>query len=499
MNPDEFQRLSDAWVAGEISPEDLHRLDAFLASDEGLAEQLAAQRSIDTQLRVLLDSENAERRIIASVLALLRARSSEQFQSDFMREMTRRAAPARVPTRISKGRNILDRRAFLAWSFAAAACLLFFVWWALPEPKLDIRLTDVSGEVTVSRGASLFSAGAVKELRVGDIIETGTGGAALAYLHESTRMTLKGNTVIRLASPRHGKRFELRRGEVVARVAKQPSGRPMVFVTAKANATVVGTTLSLAARRASTWLEVGEGAVDLAPRDGRASIRVGAGQCAMAASGLELSARPVTSEGNPRSPWPVKIPLFSDYVENSTWYIADDSIRQTPVGTAERPFKMPPLEGSVQFETTARIDEVTPEQTPGEGSWGFGFIASFRMKSDTPSPNPTEPRQVIEFDTYQNGTDGSLLRIVDPLTWRVFASIPFPLPRLGTYRLKIRIDPGLGSETGVVRGKIWQGSTEPEAWMLRAEIPIQGPLSYVALSTHRSACTFTGLKAGLVE
>lgn len=502
MNSEDFQRLADAWIAGEISPEDSRRLDTALAENPDFAGLLAAQRSIDTQLRVILDEQNAGRRIVDSVIALLRTRSSEQFQSDFMREMAEHADRNGITTRKPVARRNFNRRAALAWSFAACFLIGFLCWQFLPGATIGARLAEIKGTVTLVRGSSRMPASVTTSLRAGDLVETAINGSAvLIYDGEPTRVALGEKTTLRFGSERRGKQFELKRGELLARAAHQPAGKPMLFMTPTGRAKVIGTTLSLQARRASTWLEVREGAVEFSRREGMEKITVESNQFAVAAPGLELSVRPVTPESHPGVPWPVKVPLFSDYVENSTWYISAESIRQTAVENAERPFKMPPLEGSLEFQTTVRVDEMIADQRPGDGSWGFGCIASFRPAGAASSAarNSAQPRQVIELDVFQNGFEGSLLRIVDPLTWRVFSSTPFQLPKKGTHHLKLRVEPAGAGEAGAVLGKIWEGNEEPEAWNLRAEITIQGPLSYVALSTHRSACTFTGMKAGLVE
>jgi hypothetical protein len=73
----------------------------------------------------------------------------------------------------------------------------------------------------------------------------------------------------------------------------------MQFTTPNAQATVLGTRLSLEVGAASTRLEVEHGLVGISRRADRAMVEVAAGQFATVAEGTELAARPVPGEAQP--------------------------------------------------------------------------------------------------------------------------------------------------------------------------------------------------------
>jgi len=73
-------------------------------------------------------------------------------------------------------------------------------------------------------------------------------------------------------------------------------GHPMQFLTPGAQATVLGTKLTLEVAALSTRLEVEHGLVGLSRRNDRAMVKVAGGQFATVADGVELASRPLTSE-----------------------------------------------------------------------------------------------------------------------------------------------------------------------------------------------------------
>jgi hypothetical protein len=91
---------------------------------------------------------------------------------------------------------------------------------------------------------------------------------------------------LKILSWKEGKRFDLRQGRIDATVGHQ--GRLMVWRTAQAEATVVGTELTLVAVSNGTTLEVLEGTVRLTSLENGQSIQLTNSQYAIVAPGIEL-------------------------------------------------------------------------------------------------------------------------------------------------------------------------------------------------------------------
>jgi ferric-dicitrate binding protein FerR (iron transport regulator) len=112
---------------------------------------------------------------------------------------------------------------------------------------------------------------------------------------DGTRLVLGAETIVDSIRIAEGKRVSLKQGVLAAQISKQPAGEPMSFLTAAADARVVGTRLTLSATPASTRLEVREGKVRMTRKDDGASVEVGAGQFLQVAKGLSMTPKPVTT------------------------------------------------------------------------------------------------------------------------------------------------------------------------------------------------------------
>jgi ferric-dicitrate binding protein FerR (iron transport regulator) len=165
-------------------------------------------------------------------------------------------------------------------------------------PKTAAQIADASvatitacaSGATVKREESVLAAGAGFRLLSGDIVRTAEDESAMVqYAGEATRLELKGGTELQLTGGPSGKRVLLHTGEVVAIVAPQPKGAPMVLSTRQAETKVVGTQFGLSVGSVSTWLEVTDGLVEfLRLQDGRL-VEVPRRQYAVAAPTVELS------------------------------------------------------------------------------------------------------------------------------------------------------------------------------------------------------------------
>ena len=163
-----------------------------------------------------------------------------------------------------------------------AACLaamaILFAWLKRDSGSGIVAEVYVSGHgVQVTRAGALLKGNDI-ELMPRDVITTPTNKTAvIAYKHEATRLELQPGSVVVFGDASQGKRFELRRGIIEARVSPQPEGRPMAVETMHAVATVLGTEFVMRADQQATKLDVLEGKVELACRLTGKKVKVKAG------------------------------------------------------------------------------------------------------------------------------------------------------------------------------------------------------------------------------
>ncbi len=193
------------------------------------------------------------------------------------------------------------RRSVLAWWPLAAAALLALalgLWhWAAAGsgavPSSALIAVVQAGACEVRRGERAEQLAPPAALVAGDLLTASAGGATLRY-EDGTTFALSMTSRLRLLAPdeRAGKRALLEDGSLTAEVAPQQPGHPLVISTPSSEATVVGTAFTLAARDGRTRLAVTSGRVRLTRLADRAVVEVGAGESAVASSGIALAAAP---------------------------------------------------------------------------------------------------------------------------------------------------------------------------------------------------------------
>ena len=158
---------------------------------------------------------------------------------------------------------------------------------AKPEPgvpeKAPGTLTEVATLESVEGEAVLGQSAALPgPLTAGFILETrGEKSAAVFRYPDGTKVELSGTTKVQDEPTRPGHVLSVA-GVVVAEVAKQPADRPMLFLTAHAEARVLGTKLRIETAGDFTRLDVTEGRVRLTRLKDRASVEVATGHHAIA-------------------------------------------------------------------------------------------------------------------------------------------------------------------------------------------------------------------------
>jgi hypothetical protein len=156
------------------------------------------------------------------------------------------------------------------------------------------RLDRIDGAVEV--GGRPAAAG--QEVPPLAVVETPAGARALLKYADGTTIDLGPGSALQLLAPASGaKELSLTRGRLVAKVAAQAAGKPVVVVSPQAEVRVLGTQFSLTAESQSSRLEVREGKVRFARKSDGSSIEVSAGHFAVAARGVALLTRPIPDEG----------------------------------------------------------------------------------------------------------------------------------------------------------------------------------------------------------
>jgi ferric-dicitrate binding protein FerR (iron transport regulator) len=319
------------------------------------------------------------------------------------------------------------------------------------------------------------------------LVTEGAKSLAVVEYPDSTRLEARGDTVVRRffdSKEKLRKRVILESGVLLADVAKQPSGRPMVLATALAEAMVVGTRFTLTGERDSTRLQVEEGAVQFTQTQDRMTVVVRSGYYAVAAPG-----RPFEAVAVPGGVRYLDIDLGSGAPDgDGEWTNEPRTVRQRkvsrlPDGPGRSPvsnlrFPVEEKEG-VLLESTVEVDQVTPDVSMGLGAWGFGLSAAFQ-------------NQTVVLRSLQGAESGSTFEFKD------VKAIPFEHGREGLYRLKLRLERRAGARA-LVRGKIWQGDREPDGWMIEDELPLEGPMSQVGFQTVRCACTFSSFRVQVLK
>lgn len=217
-----------------------------------------------------------------------------------------------VRLRASQRRSIRPRRTNQRWPLlAAAASLLLTALLLIVQARNEVVVASLGATVgsdsTIVRGDTRLRAEDGMPLHAGDCIETAEADVWLMYAGEPTRVEVRPGSRILLTTVAGSKRLQLENGSVSAEVAKQPVGAPMRFVTAHAEAIVLGTRLEISVSASGTRLEVTEGLVRFeVPSSGQQhDVAAGSAMIASPQGGLSAAA---TRSGSTQVVWDAASP-----------------------------------------------------------------------------------------------------------------------------------------------------------------------------------------------
>jgi ferric-dicitrate binding protein FerR (iron transport regulator) len=162
----------------------------------------------------------------------------------------------------------------------------------LPAPPLG-TITHTSGTVTIRDAEGERTAATT--LLPGETLSTGdVASSAVLRLPDGTRITLAGNSSLRLRPGPGGQQVVVDSGQITARVLPQPAAAPLLVNTQNAEVQVLGTEFQLSAADGLTRLDVTSGKVLLTRLRDRQSLEVTSGQFAVARdNSAKLTARSI--------------------------------------------------------------------------------------------------------------------------------------------------------------------------------------------------------------
>lgn len=291
----------------------LKLLDETIREDElgelvGLTKEPEGRASLLQLIELESHLQASSRSSIADrVVDQIQQERCDRVEEGVMRAVAECETPVRTHTDAA-GKPSYLKLAFIVGMAAIAAGLLFVVFpvGSNDDSKYTIAQLDPHGSIVrildIDGKPRLVQAmDHPLNLRTNETIETSQAidTAQIVYA-DGTKLELLGETRIRLSQTRDGsKQIAILSGLVQADVATQPDGRPLRIITQAATLEVLGTTLGVEVRDASTQLGVATGIVAMTRKSDGQRVEVEAGRFATA---TESTNEPFQSHPFPELP-----------------------------------------------------------------------------------------------------------------------------------------------------------------------------------------------------
>jgi ferric-dicitrate binding protein FerR (iron transport regulator) len=268
-----------------LSPEDMDQLIDGLRADPARAARLRDQMVVDCLVaqKLTLDRQNFPAQVAQRIADYQKSEQAIDTQVLELRDM----AAAEMLAPVQRPRSTGWMGMVVALSLAIAALGLFYVPRFLPQAPVPVaKVTAVEGQVVAQGNAEGASLAAASTLFSGQRIETPVGGQLSLEYADRTSLSIAGGSQVALEVDAYSgaKRVRVEAGEVWARVAPQPAGAPMVFLSPHATATVLGTELRFTVESGQTRLQVATGKVQLDRVAGGPGMIVSAGSQGIASA-----------------------------------------------------------------------------------------------------------------------------------------------------------------------------------------------------------------------
>lgn len=292
----------------------LKLLDDTIDADElkelaGLAKEPEGQQSLRRLMELESYLQSACRSSIADrVIDEIRQERRDRIEEGVMRAVSQSRSPVDTHAHGS-GSDYPTRLTFLVCGVAAIAAFLLLVFFsggpsdnkenAIARLNLHgsiASISDADGQTRLAKAKQEPFA-----IRPGEAIATQRDIDTAEILYaDGTKIELLGEARIRLGKASNGsKEIVVLSGLIQADVKPQPAGRPLRIITEAATLEVLGTSLGVEVREASTRLGVATGRVAMTRKADGQRVEVEAGRYATA---TESTSEPLQSHPFPKLP-----------------------------------------------------------------------------------------------------------------------------------------------------------------------------------------------------
>jgi ferric-dicitrate binding protein FerR (iron transport regulator) len=271
-----------------LNDEELAALVEAVGASEELACELKNQMMIEELIaqRISVDRSNFPAQVQQRIDDLQYGEEELDRQVAELRDLA--AAQYQQWATVAKPKMSRARR----WTAAAVAlCLLLLamagVGYVVAQSWNNLGQIEVAeGSVSRIRDGVTEPVNAYDSVMRGDRLRTFSDGHVKVRYRDGTLIDVAADSLVEFqdAAAGGGKRLLMEHGEMAADVVSQPRDERMVIGTLVAEATVVGTKLSMTARDDATRLDVFDGTVELVRKSDQARATVGAQQFAVVPS-----------------------------------------------------------------------------------------------------------------------------------------------------------------------------------------------------------------------
>lgn len=298
MSAARIDELLEVWRDDALTIAEARELRALVEGDAALRDRFLMAARWDVRLAAHLNTPALS--LAERVDAMLAAGARTPHVAD---AVAARIASRRMTASFRRRRRMVTTG---LWWWAAAACLLVglgLVWRtqvpaSVPSSTVIATARGAGGQVERAGTILPLSATVATPLADHDRL-VATQEPLTVRFPDGTEIDLivGGRLVVQAGAVQGAKQLELEDGALLAEVAKQTVGAPLVITTRHARATVLGTLFRLNVAEDGTRLLVAEGRVALARRNGGQALEVADGRTALAdaAGGLAFVGLPVPS------------------------------------------------------------------------------------------------------------------------------------------------------------------------------------------------------------
>lgn len=287
----EFIRLRDRFIENpsELAEEELDLLVAVLRDHPAWVVELREQMMVNDLLGQKLAVDR--RKFLAQVGQ--RVGDFERGEEEIYNQVAdlRALAEAELERPPAPPKQSVWIKAFAVLAAVLLLGVTFAVVQLLPGSSRQVAVVEqVTGDVQLTRDSVAQTVARGLVVSTGDSIQVPAGSTLqLKYGNNKSRqewtyVNIAGDSLITIEADAktQAKRVVMQRGDLLADVAPQRQGAPMIFVTPHALATVLGTQLRLVVAGEETRLDVTEGRVALTRKSDGNSVTVNASETGVA-------------------------------------------------------------------------------------------------------------------------------------------------------------------------------------------------------------------------